>query len=132
MQNRERIKNTALVTDLLNTYLTNQAEERKRYEEAASPKTYTVGGNIIEVSPDGETNILYESEKKPKTYTSGGNIIQKNQETGEWETIFSKEDKRRIVEGKDGFKYYEDTGERALPNVKNPPEKKKKYIIHLI
>ncbi len=64
MHNRERIKNTALITDLLNTYLTNQARERQRYEAAARPKTYAAGGNIIQINPEGEVEVLYKEKEK--------------------------------------------------------------------
>tara|TARA_R110002167_G_scaffold183182_3_gene383613 strand:+ start:143 stop:1228 length:1086 start_codon:yes stop_codon:yes gene_type:complete len=37
------------------------------------------------------------------------------------------ETKRRIVEGADGFQYYEDDGTRVLPDVKLTPEETKEY-----
>ena len=43
----------------------------------------------------------------------GGSLV--NPQTGE--VLFQAPEDRSVVEGADGFKYYQDTGERVLPNV---------------
>jgi len=82
MAYREPTFNANILTDLLSTYLDQKSSEREKYykaaEKASTPKTYSVGGNIVRLDKDGKTEILYKGEKMPqfKDFTKNGTTYQ--------------------------------------------------------
>jgi len=90
MAYREKVFNANVLTDLLSTYLTHNAQEREKYYDAeikaSKPQYKTVDGNLVEISRGGEIKTLMskqKEEKEPKfeDFTKDG-IIYKGQFMG--------------------------------------------------
>lgn len=73
MAYREKVFNANVLTDLLSTYLTHNAQEREKYYDAeikaSKPQYRTVDGNLVEIGRGGEIRTLMskkQEEKEPK------------------------------------------------------------------
>ena len=73
MAYREKVFNANVLTDLLSTYLTHNAQEREKYYDAeikaSNPQYRTVDGNLVEIGRGGEIRTLMskkQEEKEPK------------------------------------------------------------------
>jgi len=96
-------------------------QERALIEASANPVPVALQ---IKKSKESQANFstLNPNELKALGFPEGS-IVQKNSLTGQLDVV----DKatvtdRKIIEGKDGFKYYADTGGRVFPNIKDKPE----------
>ena len=84
-------------------------QNRTRYatQEAPPEPDYTTPRTFYK---DGQTRVA-------NTRASENDLIAEGWGIEPPEQVSTEEPERRIVEGADGFKYYEDTGERVLPSV---------------
>jgi len=69
---------------------------REKYEsdlvadsnKVAEPEIRQVGSNIIQINPNGSTQVLYQSPDSPEIRTLGDQIVEKQQD-GTWKVVFT-------------------------------------------